>query len=261
MGDLVLETENDSRRLCPGTPSNVFRCASFSAAFARSSSAALAFACASVMIGFGRTGLGGVAPSMRIDAARDMRGSIDGAAVDATGIDSVRLWPGTFANIRCSASLDGCVRGLVRSSPSVLGGVSTPARRSAARVVRGTMVGEAWEAGISRALKDARLEVLLLLLLLLVKEALPGGECVTVVAVVVAVVVVVRVCEGRWEERTEEERDRRESEVRACPSVEKSSGRVDVGNGGDETKRDAIWISAVSMSGDPMTAFCSLLMP
>jgi hypothetical protein len=197
---------------------------------------------------------------MRIDAARVMRGAIDGAAVEATGIESVRLWPGTFANMRCSASLDGGVRGLARSNPIVLGGVSTPERRSAARVVRGTMVGEAWEVGISRALKGVRWEVLLLLLL--VCEALPGGEWVTVVAVVVvAVVVVVRVLGGRWEEGREDEKDRRESEVRACPSVEKSSGRVEVGNGGEETKRDAIWISAVSTSGEPMTAFCSLLMP
>ena len=75
------------------------------------------------------------------------------------GMDSVRLWPGTFANMRCSASLDGGVRALARSNPIVLGGVSTPERRSAARVVRGTMVGKAWEAGIPRALKGVRWEV------------------------------------------------------------------------------------------------------
>ena len=174
----MLETAKDSRRLCPGTPSNVFFCASFSAAFARSSAAAFAFACASVTIDLGRTGLGGVAPSMHIDAARVMRGGILGAAVDATGMDSVRLWPGTFANMRWSASLDGGVRELARSNPIVLGGVSTPERRSAARVVRGTMVGEAWEAGISRALKGVPWKVLLLLLLLLllVCEALPEAS-------------------------------------------------------------------------------------
>ena len=147
-------------------------CASFSAAFARSSAFAFAFACASVTIGLGRTGLGGVAPSMRIDAARVMRGGIVGGIVEATGMDSVRLWPGTFANMRCSASLDGGVRRLARSKPMVLGGVSTPERRSAARVVRGTMVGEAWEARISRTLKGVRWKVLLLL----VWEALPGGR-------------------------------------------------------------------------------------
>jgi hypothetical protein len=60
----------------------------------------------------------------------------------------------------------------------------------------------------------------------------------------------------------EDERERREPVVRACPSVmEKSSGRTEVGNGGDDTKSDAICISAVSTSGDPMTAFCSLLIP
>ena len=183
----MLETENDSRRLCPGTPSNVFACASFSAALARSSALALAFASANVMMGFGRTAFGGGVPSMRNDAARDMRGSIDGAAVEATGIESVRLCPGTFANIRWRASLEGGVRGPLRSR-SILGGV-TPARRSAARVVRGTMVGETCDAGISRALNEVRREVLLLLLLL--REKLPGGEFVVVV-VVAAVVVVVR---------------------------------------------------------------------
>ena len=75
------------------------------------------------------------------------------------GMDSVRLWPGTFANMRCSASLDGGVRALARSNLIVLGGVSTPERRAAARVVRGTMVGKAWDAGISRALKGVRWEV------------------------------------------------------------------------------------------------------
>ncbi len=91
MGVLVLATEKDSRLLCPGTPSNVLACASFNAAFALSSSAAFALACANVMIGFGRKGLGGGAPSMRNAAARVMRGGIDGARVDATVMDSVRL--------------------------------------------------------------------------------------------------------------------------------------------------------------------------
>ncbi len=44
-------------------------------------------------------------------------------------------------------------------------------------------------------------------------------------------------------------------------TAEKSSGRTEVGNGGEETKSDAIWISAVSTSGEPITAFCSLLIP
>jgi len=111
VGVLVLETERDSRLLCPGTPSNVLACASFKAAFALSSSAALALACASVTIGFGR-GLGGGAPSIRNDAARVIRGGIVGVRVDATGIESVRLCPGTFANILLRASFEGGVRGL-----------------------------------------------------------------------------------------------------------------------------------------------------
>jgi hypothetical protein len=182
VGDLVLETEKESRLLCPGTPSKVLACASFNAALALSSSAALALTCANVMIGFGR-GFSGGAPSIRNAAARVMRGSIDGAMVDATGMDSVRLCPGTFANIFWRASLEGGVRGLWLRS--ILGGVA-PVRRSAARVVRGTIVGEICDGGISRALNDVRREVPLLL----VKEELPGGEWVVVVVVVVAVVVV-----------------------------------------------------------------------
>jgi hypothetical protein len=169
LGDLVLETEKDSRLLCPGTPSKVLACASFNAALALSSSAALALACANVMIGFGRKGLGGSAPSMRNDAARVMRGGIDGCRVDATGMESVRLCPGTFANIFLRASLEGGVRGLWLRS--IFGGVA-PVRRSAARVVRGTMVGEICDSGISRALNRVRWEVPLLL----VWEELPGGE-------------------------------------------------------------------------------------
>lgn len=180
MGILVLETENESRLLCPGTPSKVLACASFNAALALSSSAALALACANVVIGFGRKGFGGGVPSMRNDAARVMRGGIDGVRVDATEIDSVRLCPGTFANIFLRASLEGGVRGLWLRS--ILGGVA-PVRRSAARVVRGTIVGEICDSGISRALNGVRWEVLLLL----VTEELPGVEWVVVVVAVFVV--------------------------------------------------------------------------
>jgi len=180
VGVLMLETEKESRLLWPGTPSKVLACASFNAALALSSSAALALACANVMIGFGRKGLGGGAPSMRNAAARVMRGGIKGARVDATGMDSVRLCPGTSANIFLRVSFEGRVRGLWLRS--ILGGV-TPVRRSAARVVRGTMVGETCDSGISRALNEVRREVLLLL----VREELPGGEWVVVVVAVVVV--------------------------------------------------------------------------
>lgn len=168
VGVLVLETEIDSRLLCPGTPSNVLACASFNASFALCSSAALALACAIVMMGFGR-GFGGGAPEMRSDAARVMRGAIVGASVDATGMDSVRLCPGTSANIFCMASLDGGVRG---ACPRSIWGIVAPARRAAARVVRGMMVGDAWEGGISRALKEVRREEVPLVL----KEELWAGE-------------------------------------------------------------------------------------
>lgn len=197
---MVLGTEIDWRLLWPGTPSNVFACASFNAAAALASSAAFALACASVMIGFGRTGLGGVAPEMRNEAARVMRGGVGGGAVEATTIDSVRLCPGTLANICWRASFVGGVRG--PRSRSFLGGV-TPARKSAARVVRGTMVGEACDGGISRALKGVRREVPSVL------GELPAGEFPFVL-------------EGmrRRELLSDEERDRSELVVRVRPSVE-----------------------------------------
>jgi len=241
---IVLETEMDSRLLWPGTPSNVFACASFSAAFALSSSAAFAFTCATVMMGFGRTGRDGVAPEMRSAAARVMRGDMDGGAVDATGMVSVRLCPGTLANIFLRVSLEGVVRGELYSR-EILGGV-TPARRSAARVVRGTIVGETCEGGISRALKGTREPFELVPL---VMDELPAGEYPFVLDT------------WRIEDRREDERDRREPVVRARSSVERSEGRSEVGKGGEEAKSELIWISAVSASGEPRTAFCSLEIP
>jgi hypothetical protein len=191
----VLATEIDSRLLCPGTPSKVFACASFNACLALCSSAALALACASVMIGFGR-GFGGGAPLMRSAAARVIRGGIVGAAVDATEMDSLRLCPGTSANILCMASLDGVVRG--EWLRSILGGV-TPARRSAARVVRGTMLGNTWVKGISRALKEVRREEVRLVL----REELPPGEWLAPFVLVL----VLALRENGWleEERMEDE--------------------------------------------------------
>jgi len=220
---VVLETEMDSRLLWPGTPSNVFACASFSAAFALSSSAALALACATVMMGFGRTGRVGVAPEMRSAAARVMRGGTDGGVVDATGMVDVRLCPGTSANIFLRVSLEGGRRGELCPC-EILGGV-TPARRSAARVVRGTMVGEPCEGGISRALKDPRRPFELVPLVL---DELPAGERPFVLDT------------WRVEDRREDERDRREPVVKARSSVEKSEGRSEVGKGGEETKSELI---------------------
>lgn len=64
-GGRVLATEIVSRRLCPGTPSNVCE-------FAASVVAARTL------------GFGGVSSPMRSDAARVMRGATAGGAVDAT---------------------------------------------------------------------------------------------------------------------------------------------------------------------------------
>ena len=63
---------------------------------------------------------------------------------------SKRLCPGMLANICASFSLLGATRGpRVRSGDSE----TMPARRLAARVVRGAIVGVTCEAGIGRALK------------------------------------------------------------------------------------------------------------
>ena len=210
VGAAVLATEIDSRLLCPGTPWNVLACASFNAALALSSSAALALACASVMIGFGRIGRGGGAPEMRNEAARDMRGDIVGAKVEATGMDSLRLCPGTSSNILRIASFEGGVRG--PGERSILG-CTMPARRSAARVVRGEMVGITWEGGISRALKEVRREDEPF-----VREELPAGEWP--LALVVLVLKESGGCVLFEEETREDEVDRRESVVRAFRSVE-----------------------------------------
>lgn len=215
VGTAVLATEIDSRLLCPGTPSNVLTCASFNARLALSSSATLALACASVMIGFGRIGFGGGAPEMRNAAARDMRGEIIGGEVEETDMDSLRLCPGTFSNILCMSSFEGGVRG-PGERPS-LGGVM-PARKSAARVVRGTMVGVTWEGGISSALKEVLREEVPFEEVPFVRERLRAGEWPLAL-----VVLVLKESGGRvlFEEDTrEDEVDRRESVVRVVRSVE-----------------------------------------
>ena len=81
---------------------------------------------------------------MRRDAARVMRGATTGGAVEATAMVSERLCPGTLANICASFSLLGATRGpRVRSGDLEM----MPARRLAARVVRGVIVGVTCEAG------------------------------------------------------------------------------------------------------------------
>jgi hypothetical protein len=40
-----------------------------------------------------------------------------------------------------------------------------------------------------------------------------------------------------------------------------SEGKSVVGNGGEEANKDAIWISAISGSGEPITAFCWMETP
>lgn len=128
MGAATEATVMLSRRLCPGTPSNV---------------------CFSELSEGFRTGAGGVIPR-RSEAARVMRGAMVGAAVLATAMLSARLWPGTFANVFASRSLVSGARGT--EGPPVT--TAWPERKAAALVMRGTMSGAACVAGRGRALKS-----------------------------------------------------------------------------------------------------------
>ena len=117
-----------SRLLCPGTPSNVFTWPSAVSDRDRTTAGA------------------GVCPSLS-DAARVIRGAIVGAAVDATEIVLVRLWPGTFANVSAWRSFVTGARGVLCAFS-----IGWPARSAAAFVMRGTMVGLSCDAGRGRAL-------------------------------------------------------------------------------------------------------------
>lgn len=130
-GGFVLGTAMDSRRLCPGTPSNP---------------GALGFAGESPFAVVGRFGFSGGFWPRRSDAARVMRGATTGGAVLATAIVSARLCPGTFANVFASCSFVGGARGLFSFSRDI------PARSAAARDMRGTMSGSRRLAGTGRAL-------------------------------------------------------------------------------------------------------------
>jgi len=137
VGVFVLATEKVSLRLWPGTPSKV-----------------------PWVIGLVRAGVslaelrtcfgGGFCPSLR-EAARVMRGAITGGAVEATVMVSARLCPGTLAKVFAKASL---LRG--RRGPEGFCSTSTPARREAALVVRGTMSGLTCVVGSGLALNEGR---------------------------------------------------------------------------------------------------------
>jgi len=151
VGALTDATAMDSLRLWPGTPSKVF--------FAKSSALIV------LLLGCGS----GWIPSLS-DAARVMRGTMTGAAVDATAMFSARLCPGTLANVFASCSLVGGVLGAE-------GFLSTdfPARRAALRVVRGTMSGLTVVAGTGLARKTDLLFAVSLLLLPVVEVALEAA--------------------------------------------------------------------------------------
>ena len=108
--------------LCPGTPSKVL--------------AGPCLVCSPFAdILFLIAGGGGAWPSLN-DAARLIRGAMIGAAVDATAMVLERLCPGTFAKVCARRSLDTGARGIFRVFST-----GWPARRAAARVVRGTISG------------------------------------------------------------------------------------------------------------------------
>ena len=161
---------------------------------------------------------GGCCPSLR-EAARVIRGATTGGAVDATTIVPVRLCPGTLAKVFAKASLLSGRRG-----PEGFCSTGTPARREAAFVVRGTMSGLMCVEGRGLALNEGR-------------DRLESPTVDGFVAVDWA--------DSRSARRTEELTDR----------MEPLSGRSETGKGGEEAKREAIWISAVSLSGEPMSAF------
>ena len=126
------------------------------------------------------------------DAALDILGAIAGAAVDATCMTVERLWPGTSMNACFCSSFVRCLR--MRSGVPLIGvdvplevpplppltppfpftfavpvpdldgdwGKAIPARREAARVVRGEMSGTRVVLGTGRALKGTGPPVFLL---------------------------------------------------------------------------------------------------
>ena len=171
-------------------------------------------------VGFG----GGFCPSLR-EAARVMRGAITGGAVEATTIVSARLCPGTLANVFAKASL---LRG--RRGPEGFCSTGTPARREAAFVVRGAISGFMCVEGMGLALNDGRDR--------LVPPTVDGF------VVVDCGYPTSEDADSRSALKTEEPTERMEP-----------SGRSVMGKGGEEANNEAIWTSAVSLSGEPMTAF------
>src|ERR1700722_11977596 len=142
-GSFTLATAMVSRRLCPGTPSNVFE---GSETFFTGEKTALIDA---RIFGFGFAAAA-LSFEIRNDAALVIRGAIAGAAVDATAIVSLRLWPGTLAKVFANASLDNGARGFdgVVLDTAI---VTSPARNAAALVVRGAMSGATCVFGSGRA--------------------------------------------------------------------------------------------------------------
>lgn len=252
VGGATLATLIVSRRLCPGTPSNVVP-------FAR---AALEVPLLDVGRGRGRAGSGALPPLMRSDAARVMRGATVGGAVDATWIVLERLWPGTSIKTCFSSSLVGATRGLAGFTVST----GAPARRAAARVVRGAMSGTSVVRGTGRALNgtppfpDASL-----------REPEPADVT----------------DEGPLREPETEvpppfvaetnppTRSRHStlsssgagasmptpSSCSMLSSSAPSHAKSWAGKGGEDWKRHAIWSSAVCASGLPMSAFWLLSTP
>lgn len=221
-GGRVLSTEIDSLRLCPGTPSNT--------SLLRDPAPEADTA---------RTIFGGSWIPCLSAAAFVMRGAMAGAAVDATWIVDERLCPGTSINACFCSSRVGATLG-----PRAVTSKSTPARSAAAFVIRGVMLGEAVVEGTGRA-RNTGLPVLSTRLL-----GVPGDERVVtdeggyapeLLRCIVSIIWEVSELGGYWVDDAGEL---------------SSSGRSWVGYIGEDAKRDAIWISAVWVSGEPMIPFC-----
>lgn len=137
IGACTLATEIDSRRLCPGIPSKMFPLLTEGRAFGFVGGAKLP------------VGVDIVLFVRRSSAARDMRGAMVGAAVEATWIVLERLWPGTSRKACFVSSFVGITRGPF----SPVGVTGSPARNAADFVVRGVISGVRCVFGTGRALK------------------------------------------------------------------------------------------------------------
>lgn len=250
-GAFTLATAIDSRLLCPGTPSNE-----------------LPFP---FVLKLGRTRAGSAGLPCLNDAARVIRGANSGGAVEATWIVEERLCPGTSMKVRASSAFVGAIRG--PDGNVRVGATGWPARRAAARVVRGWMEGARFVAGTGRALNGV-FPVAVVASLAVLPRKLPAVEeldpdpCCEIECVGTE-------DDGDWilsfsvqlsgacsssrlrPSKTNRPNSRSTSSYSSCSSIGSSAG----GKGGLDAKRHAICSSAVAAFGEPTNAFSASEVP